>query len=195
MSNHRPTNPNPCDRHLSDKDYLLHMIPHHQVAIDISLEMQAKSNKPVMQEVLRELIWTQNIEIMMMEDILANLPAKISSDRLEMNRIYRTTVLDCTKSASDPTAECNAEFFDPALHKRHMSNMKLDEHMYLKHMIPHHQVAINMSQTLLKHTNNDFMIYFAYRIIRSQQYEINYMNQLLENPQGWSWQSSLINSD
>lgn len=71
--------------------------------------------------------------------------------------------------------------------------MKLDEKMYLEHMIPHHQVAVDMSKTLLKHTNNDFMIQFAYRIIRSQQEEINYMNQLLQNLQGWSWQSSLIN--
>jgi uncharacterized protein (DUF305 family) len=59
-------------------------------------------------------------------------------------------------------------------------------------MIPHHQVAVDMSKTLLKNTNNDFMIYLAYRIIRSQQNEINYMNQLLQNLQGWSWKSYLI---
>jgi uncharacterized protein (DUF305 family) len=166
----KPTNPNPCDQYLSDKDYLLHMIPHHQVAVDISIEMQQKSNNPVMQEILRELIWTQNREIMMMKDLLNNLPDNISSDQLEMDKNYQNTILDFTKSASDPTAECNPE-----------------------HMIPHHQVAVDMSKTLLKHTNNDFMIQFAYRIIRTQQEEINYMNQLLQNLQGWSWQSPLIN--
>ena len=31
-----PTNSNPCDSYLSNKDYLLHMIPHHQVALDMS---------------------------------------------------------------------------------------------------------------------------------------------------------------
>jgi len=65
--------------------------------------------------------------------------------------------------------------------------------MYLEHMIPHHQVAVDMSKTLLKHTQNDFMIAFAYRIIRSQQNEINYMTQLLQNLRGWSWTSNLIN--
>jgi uncharacterized protein (DUF305 family) len=189
----KPTNPNPCDQYLSDKDYLLHMIPHHQVAVDVSIEMQQKSNNPVMQEILRELIWNQTREIMMMKDLLNNLPDNISSDQLEMNKNYRNTILDFTKSASDPTAECNPEFFDPQLHKKYMSHMKLDEKMYLEHMIPHHQVAVDMSKTLLKHTNNDFMIQFAYRIIRSQQEEINYMNQLLQNLQGWSWQSPLIN--
>ena len=70
--------------------------------------------------------------------------------------------------------------------------MKLDEKMYLEHMIPHHQVAVDMSKTLLKHTQSDFMIAFAYRIIRSQQDEISYMNQLLQNLKGWSWNSDLI---
>ena len=189
----KPTNPNPCDNYLSDKDYLLHMIPHHQVAVDISIEMQHKSSNPVIQDILRQLIWTQNREIMVMKDNLNNLPDKISSYQEKMNRNYINTILDFTKLASDPNAKCNPEFFDPELHKKHLSHMKLDEKMYLEHMIPHHQVAVDMSKTLLKHTNNDFMIQFAYRIIRSQQEEINYMNQLLQNPQGWSWQSSLVN--
>ena len=188
----KPDNPNPCDEYLSDKDYLLHMIPHHQVAIDISLELQKNSNNPVMQEILRQLIWTQNREIMMMKDNLKNVPDNISYDQIKMNKHYINTILDFTKAASHTTAKCNPEFFNPELHKKHMSHMKLDEVMYLKHMIPHHQVAVDMSKTLLKNTNNDFMIYLAYRIIRSQQNEINYMNQLLQNLQGWSWKSSLI---
>ena len=189
----KPYNSNPCDEYLSDKDYLLHMIPHHQVAIDISLEMQKKSKNPVMHEILRKLIWTQNREIMMMKDILHSLPDKISRDGSEMNKIYLKTTLDLTKLASDPNAECNPEFFDPELHKKHLSHMNLDEKSYLEHMIPHHQVAVDMSKTLLKHTDNDFMIHLAYRIIRSQQDEINYMNQLLKNLHGWSWKSVLVN--
>jgi uncharacterized protein (DUF305 family) len=48
-------------------------------------------------------------------------------------------------------------------------------------MIPHHQVAVDMSKKLLKHTKNDFMIFLAYRIIRSQQEEIILLNDLLNN--------------
>ena len=188
----KPSNPKPCDKYLSDRDYLLHMIPHHQVAVDISQEMLQKSRNPVMHEILRQLIWTQNREIMMMKDILHQLPSNISNDNIKMNTRYINTTLDFTKNAYDPNAECNPEFFDPALHKKHMSHMNLDEKMYLEHMIPHHQVAVDMSKTLLKHTNNDFMIGFAYRIIRSQQDEINYMTQLLQNLKGWSWTSDLI---
>lgn len=128
-----------------------------------------------------------------MKDILHRLPSNISDNKIKMNPSYINTTLDFTKTASDPTAECNPEFFDPELHKKHMSHMNLDEKMYLEHMIPHHQVAVDMSKTLLKHTNNDFMIAFAYRIIRSQQDEINYMTQLLERLKWWSWNSDLIN--
>ena len=47
-------------------------------------------------------------------------------------------------------------------------------------MIPQHQVAIDMSKKLLKNTNNDFMIYLAYRIIRSQSSEIILLSDLLD---------------
>ena len=39
-------------------------------------------------------------------------------------------------------------------------------------MIPHHQVAVDMSKILLKNTNNDLMISLAYRIIKDQQQEV-----------------------
>ena len=187
-----PTNPNPCDIYLSNKDYLLHMIP-HQVAVDISKEMQHKSKNPVIQEILRKLIWIQNREILVMKDILNSLPDNISSYKAKMSKLYIKTVMDFTKTAYDPNAKCNPEFFDPELHKKHISNMELNDIMYLNHMIPHHQVAVDMSKKLLKHTNNDFMINFAYNIIRSQQNEINYMNHLLVSLKKWSWKSTLLN--
>ena len=45
---------NVCRGKLSDIQYLKHMIPHHKVAVDISLMLKKKS--PVMQEILRKLI-------------------------------------------------------------------------------------------------------------------------------------------
>ena len=33
-----------------------------------------------------------------------------------------------------------------------MKNMKLDDKMYIEHMIPHHQVAVDMSKRLLLYT-------------------------------------------
>ena len=44
--------------------------------------------------------------------------------------------------------------------------------MYIQHMIPHHQVAVDMSKKILQTTNNDFIIELAYNIIHTQQLEI-----------------------
>jgi uncharacterized protein (DUF305 family) len=48
-----------------------------------------------------------------------------------------------------------------------------------------------MSKVLLKNTKNDFMIYLAYRIIRSQNAEIILLNDMLGKKR-YSYQSKLI---
>ena len=42
-----------CRGYLTDLEYLEHMIPHHQVAVDISYMLQKKTKSPKMQEILR----------------------------------------------------------------------------------------------------------------------------------------------
>ena len=41
----------PCDNNLTDLDYIQHMIPHHQVAVDISILLQHKSKNPTMKNI------------------------------------------------------------------------------------------------------------------------------------------------
>ena len=48
-------------------------------------------------------------------------------------------------------------------------------------MIPHHQVALDMSKRLLLHTNNSYLLDFCRKLIIDQQGEIFYMNSLLRN--------------
>jgi len=64
---------------------------------------------------------------------------------------------------------------------KHMHHMKLDDIVYIEHMIPHHQVAVDMSKILIKNTKNDMMLFLAYRIIKSQQDEIIMLNDYLES--------------
>ena len=59
--------------------------------------------------------------------------------------------------------------------------MEINEKNYLEHMIPHHQVAIDMSKRLLLHTNHSYLIDFCRKLILDQQYEILSMNDLLNN--------------
>ena len=173
-------NKEPCSPNISDIEYLEHMIPHHQVAVDISKMLQ-KNKIPKMQEILRKLIWVQEYEIELMKQIIQENMSNVSLNKINTN--YISMVSDFTKpnKLGLTNTYCDPHFFDPEAHMKHMEHMVLDDNMYIDHMIPHHQVAVDMSKNLLKTTKNDFMIYLCYRIIRSQQEEIVLLNDLIKS--------------
>ena len=184
---------NVCRDFLSDKEYLEHMIPHHQVAVDISIMYKKICKNPTLQKIMRELIWTQTYEIDLMKNLLNSLPKNISSTE-KMETQYYYTVGDFTKPnfINLSNTFCDPHFFDPDKHIEHLHHIDIkhfDDNFYIVHMIPHHQVAVDMSKVLLKNTKNDFMINLAYRIIRSQQKEIFILDQLKK---GYNYSSSII---
>ena len=193
IENFKSEKSDPCSDNLTDNEYLTHMIPHHQVAVDISLLLQEITKNPTMQKILRELIWTQRYEINLMKEMLNNLPYNISSNK-EMNRNYLLTISDLIEPNKINISDtyCDPHFFNPEEHMKHLKHMKLDDKIYLKHMIPHHQVAVDMSKKLLKNTKNDFMIYLAYRIIRSQTGEIIMLSDLLKKNNNF-YKSKILN--
>ena len=67
---------------------------------------------------------------------------------------------------------------------------KLTDLEYLEHMIPHHQVAIDMSKRLLLHTNHSYLMEFCRKLIIDQQGEIYTMNNLLKNE--YNYKSELL---
>ena len=173
---------NICRGYLTDKEYLEHMIPHHQVAVDISILLQKKTKNPRMHEILRKIIWVQNYEIKLMKEVLLNMPMNEMSDgnaNMNRNEIITVGTITGPNKAGLTNTFCDPNFFDPEKHMEHMKHMKLNDKMYIHHMIPHHQVAVDMSKVLLQNTKNDFMIYLATRIIRSQEEEIILLNDML----------------
>jgi uncharacterized protein (DUF305 family) len=184
----------PCSDDITDDEYLKHMIPHHQVAVDISYMLQKTTHNPKMQEILRNIIWAQEYEIAMMKDIIKTMPNDMSDNIMKMDTTYKPTVSSTIKpnKLAISGAVCDPDFFDPKAHMKKMNNMKmkLDDRMYINHMIPHHQIAVDMSKKLLNNTNNDFMIYLCYRIIRSQEGEIILLNDLIKST--YKMQSKLI---
>ena len=75
--------------------------------------------------------------------------------------------------------DCN-HYFKPNDHMKHMEHMQINDNIG-KHMIPHHQVAVDMSKKLLLHTTHSYLIEFCKNLIIEQQGEIFYMNNLLQN--------------
>ena len=172
---------NPCIDKLTDLEYLEHMIPHHQVAIDMSVVLQKYTASDIMLNLCREIIRIQSYEIFEMSKMKTYKDNLVTNDTWIKEKI--TTNLDTynpivSKSKED---ECNPLFFKPNDHSKHMKGMKMNEKSYLEHMIPHHQVAIDMSKRLLLHTNNSYLLEFCRKLILDQQAEIVYMTNLLIN--------------
>ena len=172
--------PNPCTDFLSDTEFLEHMIPHHQVAVDMSILLQPISKSPIMHELFRKIIWQQNYEIEVMKEMVGRLPSPVSTGRIQKN--YEKSKLSyyfpVKTKAKD--GKCDPLFFKPNDHAKHMEHMEQTDKSYLQHMIPHHQVAVDMSERLLLHTNHSYLLYFARKLIVDQQTEIYMMNNLLK---------------
>ena len=172
----------PCRVFLSDIDFLKHMITHHQIAIDISIQHIKNTKNDIIMKILRELIWTQKYEIVMMMEELNNKTENVS--KITSNQPIIPTI----SSSSYPNVlgltntYCDPGFFNSKIHQHHNSNnMIITDKQYINHMIPHHQVAVDMCKILLNHTKSDFLIYLSYRIIRSQESEIILLNDLLQS--------------
>ena len=173
---------NPCTDKLTDLEYLEHMIPHHQVAIDMSDLLIPNTNNPTILHLCRDIKRKQEYEIWEMELMKRNLSQSIFIEAYGSKDKYKTILEKYyPKQSQDGNGICDPLFFKPNDHAQHMKHMKVNAKSYLEHMIPHHQVAIDMSKRLLLHSNHSYLIDFCRKLIIDQQYEIYYMNNLLKN--------------
>ena len=125
-----------------------------------------------------------------MNKLFDSLPDRISDSLIKMNKIYIQTISDFIKpnKLGLINTYCDPLFFDPKKHMHQLSHVT--DNSYIEHMIPHHQVAIDMSKILLKNTNNDMMIWLAYKIIKDQQQEVIILDNLKKSK--YKYESNLI---
>ena len=171
------TETNICNKQLTDTEYINYMITHHEVAVYMSKMHINNTKNPIILDILRNVIRLQNYEINLMKDsrIINNtnkeLNDEMSNKIIKMDNSYRNTQGEFTKPNTLYLSNtfCDPSFFNIS-HNKNLHNMT--DAMYIQHMIPHHQVAVDMSKKILQITNNDFIIELAYKIIHSQQLEI-----------------------
>jgi uncharacterized protein (DUF305 family) len=169
--------PNICNKQLTDAEYINHMITHHEVAVYMSENHLHNTKNPIILGILRNVIRLQNYEINLMKDskIINNTNEEfndeMSNKNIKMDNSYRTTQGDFTKPNTPYLSNtfCDPGFFNMS-HNKMLHSMT--DAMYIQHMIPHHQVAVDMSKKILTTTNNDFIMDLAYKIIHNQQLEI-----------------------
>ena len=172
---------NPCTDKLTDLEYLEHMIPHHQVAIDMSIMLIPHTHNPITLHLCRDIIRKQSYEIWEMTMMKNNISETLFDEKKGNIDTFKTNLerYEPLQSKSKD-GSCNPLFFKPNDHMAHMKHMKINDKSYLEHMVPHHQVAIDMSKRLLLHTNHSYLMEFCRKLIIDQQGEIFYMNNLLK---------------
>ena len=185
---------NPCTDKLTDLEYLEHMIPHHQVAIDMSNMLEMSSRDPIMLHLCRDITRKQTYEIWEMTLMKAKLSETIvASDQWTVDQIPTKLEFYAPRMSRAKDGPCNPLFFKPNDHSAMMKDMKMNDTSYLEHMIPHHQVAIDMSKRLLLHTNHTYLVDFCRKLITDQQGEIFHMNGMLKN--AYNYTSILLSND
>ena len=189
-------NVNPCTDKLTDIEYLEHMIPHHQVAIDMSNLLIPHTKNPVTLHLCRDIIRKQSYEIWEMTMMKNRLSETVFSDEKGEIDNFKTKLERFALKDSTPKGGgvCDPLFFKPDDHMAHMGHMEINDHSYLEHMVPHHQVAIDMSKRLLLHTNHSYLMEFCRKLIIDQQGEIFYMNNLLKK-NNYTYESSLLSNN
>ena len=175
---------NICTKYLTDKDFLIHMIDHHQVAVDMSNRLLEVSDVPFMLDFARNISYIQTYEIWIIKMMVAYGIPNISQDNNNFMKWNPNYKVGCyyPNLSKDQDVKCESHFFHTSKKMlEHVSNIG-----FLEHMIPHHQVAVDMSRRLLLHTQNPHMQEFANEIIKNQQDEIWIMKSILLKLKGKS---------
>ncbi len=150
-----------------DKHFIEQMIPHHEGAIEMAKLAQEKSKRPEVLTLASTIIDSQSTEITQMQswykewygsDVPFDSTIGMGMGRGMMHGGMmggQTSDIESLKSATD---------FDKA---------------FVEEMIPHHQMAVMMTQMLQSGTDRSEMKQLALDIIKAQEAEIELMRTWL----------------
>ncbi|MFT4310135.1 MAG: DUF305 domain-containing protein [Candidatus Woesearchaeota archaeon] len=137
----------------SEEQFIIEMMPHHQEAIDVSIN-------------LREYMNEQNITHQQVMDLLHDI---IETQYQEMQLMQ--SFIDTWYNESTYTAQ----------YEKMMSyESEIDIQTYLEEMIQHHKMAVMMAQQVIELDVRAEVQQLAESIIDAQQEEIELMQSLLE---------------
>lgn len=145
------------------RDFLEGMLPHHAAAIAMSQSYLKHTNEnETLQQLAQDIITTQKQEMDEMKALMEELKRKESKD-IEKEEKYR-------KEYNDMLSQH---------HTAHSAPNRIDE-AFAEGMIMHHQMAIDMSKSILKYTQEEKVRTLAQNIINAQEKEITTMQNILE---------------
>jgi uncharacterized protein (DUF305 family) len=145
-----------------DRHFIEQMIPHHEGAIEMAEIALEKSQKNEVTSLANDIVKTQSKEISKMKQWYKDWYGTDFSDINSIDRVVGRGLMHGGMMGNTPDTEYlkQAEDFDKA---------------FIEEMIPHHQIAVMMSNMLSQGTERSEMKDLAKDIIESQTKEIKDM--------------------
>jgi uncharacterized protein (DUF305 family) len=138
----------------SEEEFIKHMIPHHQEAVDTASRLTAMTQNAELKKLTADIVAAQENEITMMNG--------------RVQRRYATgTVEVAYQPMMRDTSSLNA--------------ITTIEKMWLEDMIQHHMGAIMMARSVLKLNPRPEVVAFAQDVITAQSTEIIQMQKMLKD--------------
>lgn len=138
----------------NEEDFLIEMIPHHQEAIVTSKILLEKTQKPELKKLAQDIITAQESEVEI------------------MNNLIKEKYPNSTKTSS------YQNMMRTDLWSLDVEEMEKE---YLKWMVVHHAWAIQMAESMSWVDADEKTKTIVDNIIKSQQSEIDFMNNFLKN--------------
>lgn len=149
-------------------DFLYGMIPHHESAIAMSKSyLKYSGNSVELKQMAEDIIKTQGTEIEQMQSMIQKLEANIQNDETKETEYL---------NAYNKMLEAHGA-------SHNMSTPNSVEEAFAEGMIMHHEMAIQMAETVLNYTKNEEIINMAQKIIDMQNKEIAQMTEIMNNMQ------------
>ncbi len=152
MNNKREDHHN-NDEISNDKDFILHMVPHHQEAIDSSVIILSRSQNQELKNFAQKVIEKQTSEI--------------SEMTLQYKNLYQ----------SDLPSKFD---YKPMMDLSNFRGVELDK-AYIMDMIKHHKEAIDMTKLAQNKVQNEKIKQITTSIIDTQTQEIKTLEGILNN--------------
>lgn len=147
----------------ADIDYLNGMIPHHESAVKMAESyLRHGANNDAMKTLAENIITTQNEEISLMNNMIKTIKAE---------------------NTGNENAKKYAEEYVNMMQQGHSHNNNYDsiDKMFANGMIEHHQMAVDMSEIILKYGEDEEVKRLAENIIETQKKEVEEMNNFLND--------------
>jgi len=151
---------------INDKDFLKSMIVHHQAAIDMSKMINNSSTNDTILDFARNIIFKQSYEIYFMKNLYVETKDSINKTNTS-NKTLRNTF-----KSEYPIVFKNLKCDESHFNFNHYMNHDMNDLQYVKHMISHHNTALELSKLIIESTKNSQILALAQTINLDQSKDI-----------------------